>query len=335
MTPERAFSILRSVVFVILSAVACSDGGRGNPDDTETEDSGGDTDADTDTGSDSDAGADGGTDTDTGAFDCADVPSAPMSIEQVDTAVGSYDVAFDSEGFLVGSDGNSLFKTSSNGNVGVYVSGLGSVYGMDYLPGGDLIAASGSQGLARITPFGTYTSIAPGLSSVYGVTVGPDGKVYAADGNALFRVDPDTCETETLIPSMGVRVVDFSPDLEKMYVGNMNGDIYIADLDDDFDIVGSPTVFVSAAEGCPIDMGAIGVDVCGNLYVECHHDLKLLRVTPDGVVSIYHTWSEEYVHGFEWGSGVDGWDDRSIYMPQPYTGNYGVLRMEIGVPYRE
>ena len=335
MTCERALSFLWSIALAVPCAAGCGGGERGDPDDTETDDTGGDTDADTDTDTDADAGADGGPDTDTGSFDCGDVPSAPLVIEQIGEAVGSYDVAFDSEGFLVGSDGISLFKTASNGNIGLFVSGLGSMYGLDYLPGGDLIAATVGQGLTRITPVGLSTNIASSLSYVYGVTVGPDGMVYAADESALYRVDPDTGETEMLTSSIPARVVDFSPDLEKMYIGSSTGEIYVADLDDDFDIIGSPTVFVSAVAGCPMDMGGLGVDICGNLYIECHHALKLLRVTPDGVVSLYHTWSEEYVHGLEWGSGIDGWDDESIYMPQPYTGNYGVLRMEIGVPYRE
>jgi len=311
------------------------DGGSGAPIDTETDDAGGDADADAggDAGSDSDSDTDGDTDTD--AFDCSAVPSAPLLIEQVDSAIAFHDVAFDNEGFLVGHDGySSLFKTASNGSSGVFVPGFSWINGMDYLPGGDLIAATQNEGLSRITSLGTHWSIAPSLSGLYGVTVGPDGMVYAADDNSVYRVDPDTGDVETLIPSLSARVVEFTPDLTQMYIGAVGmGMIYVADLDDEFNLVGSPTVFVTLTD-CS-DMGGLGVDICGNLYVECHEFAELRRITPDGTVSVYHDWLDnEYGHGLEWGSGIAGWDDRSLYLPQPYNGNT-VVRVQIGVPYRE
>ena len=81
-------------------------------------------------------------------------------------------------------------------------------------------------------------------------------------------------------------------------------------------------------------MDGFGVDICGNLWIACYPD-KLYRVPPDGGGAMYHEWaSSSYGHGLEWGSGVGGWDDESLYLPQPFDGNT-VVRVEIGVPYRE
>jgi hypothetical protein len=279
---------------------------------------------------------DGG-DTDTGDFDCSTIPDAPLSVEQVEGAIGYRDVAFDDNGFLAGSDGTAIYLTVSSGSSAVFVYGLPSDTGMHYLPNGDLIVAA-QETLMRITPDGTPSNLGP-TSGIwtYGVTAGPDGMLYVTEGSPgeggnVRRVDPETGESETLVTGIEARLVDFTPDLSQMVIVAMYGAIYAVDLDDEFDPVGSPTLFTTIS-GCD-DPGGFGVDICGNIYVSDHGIMKLDRVSPEGEITTLYDWGDEstYGHGLEWGSGVGGWDDRSIYLPQPYNG-CSVVRLEIGVPH--
>jgi hypothetical protein len=280
-----------------------------------------------------DAGED---ETDTGPpFDCATVPDAPVSVEEIEGAIGYHDVAFDAAGHLIGTDGTQLFQAEAGGTAVPFGSPISGVQGMDYLANGSLVAASG-EGLVRIAPDGTRTNLNPSLAAIYGVTIGPDGLIYAADNTALYRVDPATGDTETLLSSAAYapRGIEFSPDRRHMYLSSFCTEkVFVADLDDNFDIVGEPTELATIPGSCYED--GIGVDVCGNVYIPVYGLYTLFRITPDGTMTTYYQFdSTTYGHGLEWGRGVGGWDDRTLYMPQPYDGNT-VIAIDIGVPYRE
>jgi hypothetical protein len=121
-----------------------------------------------------------------------------------------------------------------------------------------------------------------------------------------------------------------------MYINTNDGsgNIFVADLDDDLNLVAAPTIFANIPGGGPW-LDAIRVDACGNVYVPSYSMSNLSRITPEGVVSVYYQWSfNQYGHGIKWGSGIGGWDDMSIYFAQPYDGNT-VERMDVGVPYRK
>ncbi|MCK9462989.1 MAG: SMP-30/gluconolactonase/LRE family protein, partial [Proteobacteria bacterium] len=296
-----------AILVAVALCAACGDDDSNEPEDTDSDtepDGGADTDSDTDvdTDTDTDSDTDSDTDTDTDTFDCTTVPAAPLSIEELVGPVGYHDVAFDSEGFIIGTDGYNLFKANSSSGAYVYVNGLTGVQGMDVLPGGDLVAASASEGIVRITPFGTRTSIAPSIDGGYGVTVGPDGMVYVGDNSTLYRIDPDTHAVETLSTSLGARNIEFSPDLSLMYIGSFGtGQIHAVAIDADLGWIGSPWLFATITDMDCTFMDGFGVDVCGNIFVSCY-PMMLYRVTPDGTVSPYHTWtSPSYGHGLQWG----------------------------------
>ncbi len=80
----------------------------------------------------------------------------------------------------------------------------------------------------------------------------------------------------------------------------------------------------------------LGVDVCGNVYVNDFWSLSFFRVSPLGVVKLLKTWASPdpgYGHGQEWGSGLGEWRDDAIYVPQPYDGNT-VAELVVGIPSR-
>ena len=305
-----------------------------------------DSDSDSDSDSDADGGGDSGTDTetetdtdtgvDTDTWDCDALPSAPLAIEELVGPTGYHDVAFDTEGHIVGCDGYNLMRTTISGPPEVFVVGLSYVQGMDYLPDGDLVAATSSYGLARITPTGTITTIVPSFSYLYGVTVGPDGMIYCADNTNLYRVDPADGTYDVIASGIGARGLDFSPDLTRMYItsGSGYGYVYVAYLDDELNLIDSPSLFATISGGGTY-LDGIRVDACDNLWIPNYNTSNLYRISSEGVVSTYFDWPDltNYGHGIKWGSGVGGWDDMSIFMPQPYGGN-GVVRFEVGVHWR-
>jgi len=281
---------------------------------------------------------DTGGDSDAVVFDCSTVPDAPLSVEQVAGAIGARDVAFDDTGYLTGSDMTTIFRTKHDGTSTLFVANVAADTGMHYLSNGDLVAAEGSV-LRKITPDGVSTQLTSASGAyLYGVTVGPDGMLYVTyggpgSGGDVRRIDPVEDTGETIVSGLFARLVDFTPDHSRMIIGAMGGRVYTVELDGNLDPEGEPELLATIEGNEEMDMGGFGVDICGNIYVSDHDTMKLHRITPDGDVSVLHEWTEQsYGHGLEWGSGVGGWDDESIYLPQPY-GGFGVVRIEIGVPH--
>ena len=199
-----------TVTLLALTAFAACCGEARDPASNDADsdsDSDSDTDADTDSDTDTDSDADSGPDTETqtetetetetevstdsDTWDCDALPAAPLFVEELSGPMGYHDVAFDDEGFIVGYDGWNLVKATPSSAAYVFVTGLSGVQGIDKLPGGDLVAATSSNGLVRIDPAGVVTTLAPSLTGLYGVTVGPDGMVYCGDNYNLYRVDPE------------------------------------------------------------------------------------------------------------------------------------------------
>jgi hypothetical protein len=269
-------------------------------------------------------------------FDCSTVPDAPFSVEELVGPIAYHDLAFDSAGYLIGSDGNQMFKADSSGTTTPFGSPISGVQGMDYLPNGSLVAASGGSGLVRIAPDGTQTPLNSSLVDAYGVTVGPDGMVYVADNASLYRVDPASGETETLLSGSPIapRGIEFTPDGSRMYLSSFCTEkVFVAELDGNYDIVGEPAEFAAIPGSCYED--GIGVDVCGNVYIPVYGLSQLFRITPEGEVTVYYQFdATTYGHGLEWGGGAGGWDDQILYLSQPYD-SCTVVAVDIGVPYRE
>jgi len=284
------------------------------------------------------------TDTDLPAFDCSTVPEAVLQITQMDGLVAWHDLTFTADGCMVGWNTDALFKMTYDGDAQLFVPTGGELEGMDYLPGGDLIAADSSMGrLLRITEDGAVMNLATGFSGEgnaipYGVLVGPDGMVYAAGGPHVTRVDPHSGDKEILVQLDGVdlRAVNFSLDFDLMYIAarTQTGEIYAVEIDEHLDPTGEPFVFVTGVgeDGSEAWHDGLGVDVCGNLYVPEFVCNNLYRVSPEGEVRLIIDWTHDlYGHNVKWGTGKGGWKERSIYMPQPYNGST-VVEVDLGVP---
>jgi len=201
--------------------------------------------------------------------------------------------------------------------------------------------------LLRITPEGGQEEISSVEMGAYGVRIGPDGFVYVASSDGLLRIDPVT-KKQQAVPS-GIefwqpRVMDYSPDKKKLYVGTLSNDenggtVYVFDLDEKGTPKGLPKVFATHVGDGYHD--GLSVDACGNIFVADYYTTALYRITPAGEVSLYQDWEiamenavmGSYGHGLEWGSGIGGWDKNSIYLPQPYDDNT-VVRVDVGVPAR-
>ncbi len=312
--------------------------GDGGESDADT-DTDSDTDIDSDTDTDTDTDADTDTDTDVPVFDCAEVPDEPTEINELDEPRGYHDVMFDTEGNLLGIDLNGhLIAASDDDTAGVLVPSVGYVQGMDLLPDGSIVAGGG-KGIVRISESDGVSMLAP-IGYSFGVLVGPDGMVYAGSGNKIFRIDPDTGDFDDYAELPGAHtnahMFEFSPDFSRMYVGVVAAEAYIwaIDLDENLDPKGDPWVFAE-------DVGSgyhdgLGVDVCGNIYVNDFWSQSFYRVSPLGEVSLLINWTgpeNHYGHGQAFGAEDSAWRTDAIYVPQPYDGNT-VEEVVVGIPSR-
>jgi sugar lactone lactonase YvrE len=250
-------------------------------------------------------------------------------------------VIFDTDGNLIGSDGNHLKASPDPDTSDVWLPNIGDVHGMDWLTDGDIVAASGSA-IVRINAEDGKSLITSGLSG-YGITVGPDGMVYVGGaGAAVMKVDPETGDSVEFVRGFGgagPRVTDFSPDYSRMYIGTLGfgGRVYAVDLDEDLEPLGDPYRFAEGVGGGYHD--GMGVDVCGNVYVNDFHTFSLYRITPGGEVSLLKEWTWKdggygYGHGQDFGSGLSVWRTDAIYVPQPYDGNT-VAEVVVEIPGRK
>ena len=306
-------------------------------DDDADDDTADDDTSDDDTSDDDDDAADDDT---SAVFDCATIPTAPLSQTVLAGAKGYHGLAFDGQGNIIGSDNSALIKSDYQGSWALWVPGQGTLEQMASFPNGDIVVSSADSGaLKRITPGGTVTTIAPGLSA-YGVLLGPDDMIYAANWDRIYRVDPDTGQTDVWLelPTNDYpHSLNFNNDFTRMYIGTVAnggmGKVFYADLDANLDPIGDADVFATQVGQGWHD--AVGVDCCGNLYVPDYWSSRLYRISPAGVPEVYYQWNgNQYGHGLIWGDGIGGWRTDALYLPMPYGGNE-VQELVIGVPDRE
>lgn len=304
--------------------------------------------ADTSTDTDTSADTDTGTDTGDGVIDCAAIDDDP-STTVLSGPRAARGITFDDEGRLMGAGYEAMYRSTYD-DFEVFVPGLNGFGQLDRLPGGDYVMANGEE-IMRISPNGDYNVLNSNYGD-YGLRVGPNGWIYSGNSDGVGRIDPDTGARELFvaIPSTegeGARTMDFSPSLDRMYVGTHMSEVWQVALDADLVPVGEATLFVDLSQGagCPdwdhspgCWHDAVAVDVCGNVYVAAYGSNSLLRVSPDGaqIVNVRdnNDDSDMFGHGITWGSGQGGFAADAIYMPTPKINANPVAEVAIGVPYR-
>ena len=341
---RRALVLLVCATVSVHVATGCTpsvdggDTGPNQPVDT------GETGATQDTGETGETGDTQDTGPDPEVFDCSAVPELPEPEAIIVGAFGSKGLAFDGEGHIVGTDGNSLVKASYDGDWSVWIPGVRQVEGLAYLSGGDLISTYGygAGEVRRYTPEGGQTTVVGGLAN-YSVVIAPNDMIYAAGWNGAFVIDPDTGAYIELFTGdqlgfpggVSPRTLAFSKNYDALFIGTIDnrGRVFVVDLDADYLPTGRPEVFAEGLGNGWHD--GLGIDICGNVYAVDYNSTALYRASADGsVVTQLVDWSDnrrELAHGLIFGSGEDGWRIDAIYLPESENGNQ-VKEIVVGVP---
>jgi len=269
-------------------------------------------------------------------YDCEDLPPGPFTLKRLSgDMTASEDLAFDAEGNLVGSNDSTIFKSTYDGSRSFFAS-LNFRAGLRFSADGDLMVNDDTNGrLVRIDSEGTKHTVVSGLSYPNGMTVGKDGYVYVTEQNAgrVRRIHPIT--GDFTIVAEGIEEpngVTFNEDYTALYIGGFSG-------------VGTVYKLPIDAEGNPgelqewaTDVGSgwldgMSVDACGNVYICDYGETIIYRISPDGVTKtpiIIAGDGFTYLPNLQWGSGMGGWDEMKLYIPDGWT--HDVFEVDLGVP---
>lgn len=274
-------------------------------------------------------------DTGTLDYDCDALPEGDeVEGTTFGWASGYHDLVFDTEGHIAGQDqmGN-MMKATYDGEAELWIPGIGWTEGMDRMPDGSIVYASGNA-IMKLNTDGGRETLVGSTGGANGVTVGPDHKVYYAN-TGVFRVDPETLELEEIVPrtpQLGARHIVFNLDSTRLYIATLaRGDVWYIELDEDLNRASDVTLFAEGVGGGWHD--GIAIDVCGNLYVPEYYDMSLFRIDTEGTVELLGRPNAglDYGHGVEFGSGIGGWKTGALYLPLPYNQNK-VKEVWVGAP---
>jgi sugar lactone lactonase YvrE len=294
-----------------------------------------DSDTDTDTWTDTDTGT--GTDTDTGTgtdiptdtdtdYDCGALPAGPLSFNIIGGVVSGEDIAFDDEGFLIGMSGGSLFKSTKTGSTVLWANNAGCASGLRTLPSGDVVCNGYGTFIRIDKDTAVYTVVTTALDYPNGIEIGDDGMAYVSeqDSGEVTKIDPYTGEKWTIATGLNnPNGLTFSPDYKTLYIGSFCGGMIYRVVFDDAGNPGSPDVFLSTSDPVAIAAGmsgcfdGMGVDICGNVYVNDYGVIHTYRIPPDeSVVETVANLStaSSWIPNMQWGSGLADWRGNFLYV---------------------
>ena len=268
-------------------------------------------------------------------FDCENIPPGPFELVEVPGAIASEDLAFDSQGHLVGSDNHAIYKTNTKGKVKLFAPNVEFRSGMRYLPNGSLAVNDNYLGRVLVfDPDGVMKVLVQGLSYPNGMTVDMQGFLYVTehDAHRVLRIHSYTGEYEVLTTEIyHPNGITFNVDYSALYIGSFGSPwVYIMSLSED-GIPGRAEEWADFTD-TPGLLDGMGVDICGNVYVCEYGDTDIWRVSPDGkikekIIDADESWT--YLPNMQWGVG-GGWDPYSLYIPDGW--NIAAWRAKIGVP---
>jgi gluconolactonase len=269
-------------------------------------------------------------------FNCQHLPLGPLDLEKVEGAIAAEDLAFDGEGYLIGSDMSAVYKSAPGKATKIFVPNLQTRAGMRMTPAGFLAVNDDTQGrLLLYGPDGTLDRVLmQGLAYPNGMVVDLDGYVLITEHNSgrVLRVHPYTGESTVLAEGLEYpNGIVFDATYTRLYVGTFGGaKIWTFTLSRD-GRPGRVEVFADLSD-TPGQLDGMGVDACGNVYVCEYGSTDIWRIAPDGKTKVRIIDSDPdvtYLPNLQWGRG-EGWDPRSIYVPDGW--NVGVWRVQVGVP---
>ncbi len=267
--------------------------------------------------------------------DCDAIPEGPFPLTKLTGPMASEDLAFDRHGHLIGSNDKAIFKSKYGQTPQLFVPSFNFRAGLRALPNGHLIVCDNQKGeLTRVDEQGLKYPLVTGLSYPNGLEIDLQGWVYFTehDADVVWRVHPFTGD-KTMITNeiSNPNGLSFSPDYKTLYIGGFNGNptIYAMSISPD-GVPGKLVPFASVGTGWHDGMA---VDACGNVYVADYSESKIYRITPDGQSSkviIDGKSLGAYLPNMQWGTGVGGWDQLSLYLPNGWAKE--VFEVKIGVP---
>ena len=274
---------------------------------------------------------------DTRGLECDALPRGPFTPELfTDAFSGSEDIGFDGKGSLAGKAGQDVILVDAQGQTSVLASGVGTAYGLRFLPTGELVIALPQAGtLVRVTPDGTVSNWVTGLSGPNGVYPDHDGNVWVTEfsGSRITRVDPNG-DTTTIAqggPELAApNGIVWDPDRRLLYYTNYQAQrVRALPMNEQGDFGDPILVAVLPANG----PDGLVLDACGNLYVVAQQSNEIWRIWldeqggPVGDPELIASLPTNAANA-QFGSGP-GFDPTSLYA----AGVPGdVYRIEIGVP---
>ena len=274
-------------------------------------------------------------------FDCSTMPEPPFSFTTIQNVVSGEDFTFDDEGNLIGMAGDSLFKSTKTGGSTLWISGAGCTSGLRALPNGDVVCNASDSFALFDHATGAKTVVTNGLSYPNGIEIDLDGFAYVSEQESgeVTKIDPYTGETSVVASGLSSpNGLTFSPDYRTLYVGSFCGGIIYQIHFDAAGNAGPAETLITTSDAAAIEVGmtgcfdGTGVDACGNFYVCDYGNIHVYRVSPDAseiVTVAILTPPSSWIPNMQWGSGLGGWDDETLYVID-ISG--AVYEIPVGVP---
>ncbi len=266
-------------------------------------------------------GIDNDCDGDVDEDDCGNIPAGPLPFNVLSGYPSGEDFAFDDAGYMIADSNGGLFKTDYAGSSSLWSPGNNTfIAGLRALPTGDLVYSDVTAGNLVLVDgsTGARTTVLSGLSYGNGIEVDWDGYVYVAEqsGSRVRRIDPYTGDNTTLVSGLNnPNGLSFDPTYSILYIGSFGGGtIWAQEVNPDGSAGALSTLATNVGTG---SLDGMGVDACGNVYVCDYGQIKVLRIPPDGssveVAVDLHAVSY-WIPNMQWGSGVGGWDEQTLYV---------------------
>lgn len=270
-------------------------------------------------------------------FNCHSIPQGPFELVKMKGVIASEDLAFDSEGYLVGSDNKVIFKSDPEGNSHIFSPNINFRAGLAMLPSGWLVVNDNELNrLVKIDPDGVQYTLLTGLKYPNGIAIDMQGYIYITEENAdrVLRVHSYTGEYTVLTEAIDhPNGICFNQDFTGLYIGQFGGGwVYYMSISPD----GKPGKVIKWGDMTDTQglLDGIAVDYCGNVYVCEFGQTEVYRFTPDGQHRekiVDATELETYLPNLRFGAGP-GWSSTSLYAPDGWHAEDGAWRIDIGVP---